>query len=75
MPIRCNNTDMLMGFVTTMFPTATVNHPTALQTQVRFECGLIMNVFNTGTVNFQGNNFENHTLVDIVNMIEAINRN
>jgi hypothetical protein len=74
MPIKCNNTDMLMDFVKTKHPDAKVTHPTALQTKIAFPCGLVMNVFNTGTVNFQGNSFENHTASDLVNVIEAINR-
>ncbi|WP_230945948.1 hypothetical protein [Burkholderia vietnamiensis] len=63
-----------MDFVEKKHPEAKVSHPTALQTKVDFPCGLVMNVFNTGTVNFQGNNFENHTASDLVNVIEAINR-
>ena len=65
---------MLMSFIESKHPEATVTHPTALQAKISFPCGLIMNVFNTGTVNFQGNSFENHTATDLVNVIEAINR-
>ncbi|TQP07405.1 hypothetical protein FLM03_19735 [Vibrio cholerae] len=72
--IKCNDVDMLMSFVTSKHPSAVITHPTALQTSVRFECGLIMNVFNTGTVNFQGKSFENHVASDIINLIDAINR-
>ena len=74
MAIKCSNTDMLMEFVKTKHPDAQIEHPTALQTKITFRCGLVMNVFNTGTVNFQGNSFENHTASDLVNVIEAINR-
>ncbi|PSS71684.1 hypothetical protein AYI85_04925 [Shewanella algae] len=74
MAIKCNNTETLMNFVKDKHATAVIIHPTALQTSVKFDCGLIMNVFNTGTVNFQGKSFENHTASDIINLIEAINR-
>jgi hypothetical protein len=74
MGIKCNNTDALIQFVNTVHPTAKVTHPTAEQTQVSFDDGLKMNVYTTGTVNFQGKSFENHTSSDLVNVIEAINR-
>ncbi|PJJ95967.1 hypothetical protein CO611_08520 [Lysobacteraceae bacterium NML03-0222] len=74
MAIRCNNTEMLMDFVKTKYPDAETENPTALQTKITFKCGLVMNVFNTGTVNFQGNSFKNHTASDIVSAIDAINR-
>lgn len=74
MPLKCNNADMLMDFVKNKHASAKIEHPTNLQTKITFSCGLVMNVFNTGTVNFQGNNYENHTASDIINVIEAINR-
>lgn len=74
MPIKCDNAEMLLDFISKKHPDAKVSHPTALQTKIDFPDGLVVNVFNTGTVNFQGNSFENHTASDIVNVIEAINR-
>ena len=74
MALKCNNKEMLLDFVKNKHPQAIFSHPSALQTKIDFPCGLVMNVFNTGTVNFQGNSFENHTATDIVNVIEAINR-
>ncbi|KJG55005.1 hypothetical protein UA38_21950 [Photobacterium kishitanii] len=74
MAIRCNDTDMLMSFVQTKHPDAKISHPTGTQTKIDFPCGLVMNVYSTGNVNFQGNSYENHTASDIVNVIEAINR-
>ncbi|MEI7843235.1 MAG: hypothetical protein WCI39_09400 [Gallionellaceae bacterium] len=74
MPIKCNNTEMLLDFITKKHMQAIVSHPTSLQTKIDFPDGLVVNVFNTGSVNFQGNSFENHTASDIVNVIEAINR-
>lgn len=74
MALKCNNKEMLLDFVRNKHPQAVFSHPSALQTKIDFPCGLVMNVFNTGTVNFQGNSFENHTATDIVNVIEAINR-
>ena len=63
-----------MSFVQTKHPEAKIIHPTATQTKIDFPCGLVMNIYNTGNVNFQGNSYENHTASDIVNVIEAINR-
>lgn len=74
MGIKCSNITALMQFVSTVHPTAKVTHPTAEQTQVSFDDGLKMNVYTNGTVNFQGNSFENHTASDLVNVIEATNR-
>ncbi|MDY7779531.1 hypothetical protein [Burkholderia pseudomallei] len=74
MPIKCKDTTILLDFVQRKHPDAKTSHPTALQTKIDFSCGLVMNVFNTGTVNFQGKNFENHTMTDIMNVIDAINR-
>lgn len=74
MAIKCQKPEMLLDFVKSKHPDAKISHPSALQTKIDFPCGLVMNVFNTGTVNFQGNSFENHTASDLVNVIEAINR-
>lgn len=74
MAIKCNKPEMLIDFITKKHPDAKITHPTALQTKIEFPDRLVVNVFNTGTVNFQGNSFENHTASDIVNVIEAINR-
>lgn len=74
MPIKCNNTEMLLDFIVKKHALAKVSHPTALQTKIDFSDGLVVNIFNTGSVNFQGNSFENHTASDIINAIEAINR-
>lgn len=74
MAIKCKDAQMLIEFVEKKHPDAKKSNPTALQTKFDFPCGLVMNVFNTGTVNFQGNSFENHTASDLVNVIEAINR-
>lgn len=74
MAIKCNVPEMLIDFISKKHLDAKVSHPTALQTKIDFPDGLVVNVFNTGTVNFQGNSFENHTASDIVNVIEAINR-
>ena len=74
MAIRCNDTDLLMSFVQTKHIDVEISHPTGTQTKIDFPCGLVMNIYNTGNVNFQGNSYENHTASDIVNVIEAINR-
>lgn len=74
MPLKCSNPAMLIEFIKKKHPSAVESHPTGLQTKFDFPDGLVMNVFNTGTVNFQGNSFENHTASDLINVIEAINR-
>ncbi len=73
MPLKCNNIQMLFDFVKDKYPEVKISHPSGLQTKFDFPCGLIMNVFNTGSVNFQGKSFENHTMAKLVNFIEAIN--
>jgi hypothetical protein len=74
MPIKCKNTAFLIDIVKQKHPDVTEFHPTANQHQFSFSCGLIMNVFNTGTVNFQGNSHENRTASDILAVIDMINR-
>lgn len=74
MPIKCNNIEMLTSFVKQKHPEATFSNPTALQTKIDFPCGLVMNIFNTGTINFQGNSHENRIAADLLNVIDAINR-
>jgi len=74
MPIKCNNPAFLISIVKQKHPDVTERHPTANQHQFGFSCGLIMNVFNTGTVNFQGNSHESRTAFDIMAMIDMINR-
>ncbi|MPW23899.1 conserved hypothetical protein [Paraburkholderia piptadeniae] len=74
MPIKCNNPDMLITFVKQKHPQAEFSNPTHLQTKISFPCGLVMNIFNTGTVNFQGNSHENRIAADLLNVIDAINR-
>jgi len=74
MALKCNNQKMLLDFIAQKHPEAKITHPTALQTKIDLPEGLVMNIFNTGTVNFQGNSYESHIASDIVNVIEAINR-
>ena len=63
-----------MKLITEKYPSAQVSHPSGLQTKIRFEDGLVVNVFTNGTVNFQGNSFKNPKESDINNLIEFINR-
>jgi hypothetical protein len=74
MPIKCDDPTFLISIVKQKHPEAVEKHPTATQHQFVFKCGLIMNIFTTGTVNFQGNSFENHTASDLMNAIDMINR-
>ncbi len=74
MAIKCNNTEILLATVRAKYPAAEVSHPSGTQTKIDLPEGLVMNIFSTGNVNFQGNSFENHIATDIVNVIEFINR-
>lgn len=74
MPLKCNDTAFLIDTVRRKHPDAAEKHPTATQHQFSFKCGLVMNIYNTGSVNFQGNSFENHIASDLINVIEMINR-
>ncbi|PRA53182.1 hypothetical protein CQZ98_14205 [Pseudomonas sp. MYb115] len=74
MPIKCNNPDFLINIIRQKHPDVVERHPTATQHQFTFSCGLIMNLFNTGSVNFQGNSHESRTAFDIVAVIDMINR-
>ncbi|UVS96973.1 MULTISPECIES: hypothetical protein [Burkholderia] len=73
MAIKCNKPDQLIAFVRANYQTAKIGHPTELQTKIDFDCGLVMNVFNTGTVNFQGNSHENATKDNLSKYIETLN--
>ncbi|PYC19776.1 hypothetical protein DMX02_14910 [Pseudomonas jessenii] len=72
--IKCNDTNFLINVIKQKHPTATELHPTANQHQFTFSCGLIMNIYTTGTVMFQGNSYENRTASDILAVIDMINR-
>ncbi|WP_019097738.1 hypothetical protein [Pseudomonas putida] len=74
MTIKCNDPQFLIQIVKQKHPDVAERHPTAHQHLFTFSCGLIMNVFNTGTVNFQGNSYENRTASDILAVIDMINR-
>ena len=72
--MKCKNTDQLLTFIKNKHPEAVITHPSGTQTKIDFSCGLVMNSFTTGTVNFQGNSYENHIASDLINVIEATNR-
>lgn len=74
MPIKCNDTVALIEFVKRKHPAAVFTNPTAIQQKIDFPCGLVMNIYNTGTVNFQGNSHDNRIAADLMNVIDAINR-
>lgn len=74
MALKCNDTNFLLESVRKKYPEAKVSHPSGTQTKVDLPEGLVMNIFSTGTVNFQGKSYENHIASDIVNVIEFINR-
>lgn len=65
---------MLISFINEKYPTAVFSNPTAIQQKIDFPCGLVMNIYTTGTVNFQGNSHDNRIAADLINLIDAINR-
>jgi hypothetical protein len=71
--VKCNNIQTLLSFIANNYPKAENSHPTALQTKIDFPDGLVVNIFNTGTVNFQGKSFENDTVLAISKVIDVIN--
>ena len=71
--MKCGKPDQLLTFIRANYQTAKISHPTDLQTKIDFDCGLVMNVFNTGTVNFQGNSHENPTKANLTKYIDALN--
>ena len=74
MAFTCNNRDALLVTLRNVYPTAKFSHPTALQTKIVFDCKLVVNVYNTGKGNFQGNSYENPKVPEILNLVETINR-
>lgn len=73
MSINCSNTQALEAFVTATYPTVTFIQHTKEQKKFTFPCGLIMNIYTTGTINFQGNSGNSTTMIGIINVINTIN--
>lgn len=71
--MKCLNTQALESFVVATYPTVTFIQHTKEQKKFTFPCGLIMNIYTTGTVNFQGNSGNSTTMIGIVNVINTIN--
>ncbi len=71
--MKCLNTTALEAFIAATYPTVTPIQHTQEQRQFIFPCGLIMNIYTTGTVNFQGNSGNSATMIGIVNVINTIN--
>lgn len=71
--IKCSNTQTLENFVTATYPTVTIIQHTKEQRKFTFTCGLIMNIYTTGTVNFQGNSGNSTTMLGIMSVINTIN--
>ncbi|UZJ58218.1 hypothetical protein OKW98_16580 [Pseudomonas sp. KU26590] len=74
MAIKCIDPAFLISVVRQKHPDVAEKHPTGTQHQFTFSCGLVMNVFTNGSVNFQGNSHESRTAFDIVAVIDMINR-
>lgn len=73
MPLKCNSPERLRQFIAEQYK-ITPTHPSGLASKHEFSDGLVVNIFNNGTVNFQGKSHENQTVQDIESFIEIINR-
>jgi|GEM_PF-2786413 hypothetical protein len=73
-PIKCSNIESLKSFVQDNFPDVSIEHPTDIQTKYTFRDGLVMNIYETGTVNFQGRSHESKTKLVLIEAINAINK-
>ena len=71
--MRCNDQKKLLDVVRVMYPSAVILNKSGDQTHVRFSCGLVMNVYETKTVTFQGNDVGSATKEDLIRIIEKIN--
>ena len=71
--MKCSNTQALEAFITATYPSVIIVQPTLEQRKFTFPCGLIMNIYTTGTVIFQGNSGNSTTMIGIVNVINTIN--
>lgn len=71
--MKCSNTQALEAFVIATYPNVSAVQHTQEQKQFTFPCGLKMNVYTTGTINFQGNSANSTTMIGIVNVINTIN--
>lgn len=71
--MKCFNTVALEKFVISTYPDVQIDKPTLEQKKFTFSCGLVMNIYTTGTVNFQGNSGNSTTMIGIVNVINTIN--
>ena len=71
--MKCNDPKRLLDAVKAAYPSADISNPTDIQTKVVFFCGLVMNIYNTKTVNFQGNDVGSATKEDLIRIIDKIN--
>jgi hypothetical protein len=70
----CKQPELLIRFIENEFSgDVQMNVPTALQTQFDFDNGLVVNVYNTGTVLFQGSPGEDNTGNVIKERIKLLN--
>lgn len=54
MSISCGDPTRLIKVIKTLYPTVEESRPSNLCTKLSFQSGFIVNVFDNGTVNFQG---------------------
>ncbi len=73
MPLKCDKPEILRDFITKNF-NVVPTHPSADGDKFELPGNLVVNVFHTGTVNFQGSSHENQTVEDIKSLVEIINR-
>jgi hypothetical protein len=63
----------VIEFISKNYPDAKTSHPTDVQLKIDFPCGLVMNIYSTGSINFQGNSHKNPIVLDIKKVIDVIN--
>jgi hypothetical protein len=54
MSISCGDPTKLISVIKALYPTVEESRPSHLCTKLSFQSGFIVNVFDNGTVNFQG---------------------
>lgn len=53
---KYENTDLIIETIIRKYSDARISQPDKTQTQIKFICGLAMNIYSTGSITFQGKN-------------------
>lgn len=73
--MKCYNPTKLLDFIKATYKDITTTTPDLTQTKIDFPDKLVVNVYSTGTVTFQGNCAGNAKVDHITKHIETINAN